>query len=180
MPVYVSEGSTFEPHPEGQFAAVCCDVVEMHGVETPWGIKNKVRVVWQTEATRQDGKPELVSRFFTASLSEMSNLRPFLEAWRGKKFNAQELKRFDLDALVGAPAVIQVQHNESGGKVYANVTSIMLPMKGMVVPTIRDYIRVQDRPDEPAKNGAPQPVHAGHNFDHAPSSLQNDDDEMPF
>lgn len=183
MGIIVTEGSTFEPHPEGQFRAVCVDVVERHGVETAWGIKNKVRLVWQTEATRDDGKPFLASASFNATLNENGRLRPFLEGWRGKKFTAQDLKGFDLEKLIGVQAVIQIVHTEKDGKVYDNVTTIMRPMQGMTPVAMNGYIRVQDREESKAQAHVPaakrEAVAAG--FDQFPEALQDDDDDsLPF
>jgi hypothetical protein len=172
MAIVVTEGSTFEPHPEGQFRAVCVDVVERHAVPTAFGPKNKVRIVWQTEENREDGKPFLASSSFNASLHEQSRLRPFLEAWRGRKFTAEELKGFDLDKLVGVNALIQITHTNKDGKTYDNVTAIFKPMRGMEALQSREYVRVQDR----------QPVGtvAEHkSFEDFPDALREDDD-LPF
>lgn len=187
MAIIVSEGSTFEPHPEGQFRAVCVDVVERHGVETAWGRKNKVRLVWQTEANRDDGKPFLASASFNASLHEQSRLRPFLEAWRGRKFTRDELNGFDLEALVGVQAVIQITHTEKDGKTYDNVTAIMRPMKGLEPVHSSDYVRVQDREEAPApKSAATAPrapaavAPAASGYDAFPEALEAEDDDLPF
>ena len=59
MAIKVSEGGTYTPHPEGQFRAVCVDVVEMHNVPTEFGPKNKVRLVFQTEEQLADGRDDL-------------------------------------------------------------------------------------------------------------------------
>lgn len=182
MGIIVTEGSTFEPHPEGQFRAVCVDVVERHGVETAFGPKNKVRLVWQTEATREDGKPFLASASFNASLHEQSRLRPFLEGWRGKKFTRDELKGFDLEKLIGVQAVIQIVHTEKDGKVYDNVTTIMRPMQGMTPVQPNGYIRVQDREDSKAQAHVPPAKRAAvaAGFDQFPEALEAEDDDLPF
>lgn len=179
MGIVVTEGSTFEPHPEGQFRAVCVDVVERHGVQTAFGPKNKIRLVWQTEENPEDGKPFLASASFNATLNENGRLRPFLESWRGKKFSAEELKGFDLEQLIGVGAVVQITHTTKDGKTYDNVTSIMRLMKGMEPVTPREYTRVQDRPVQPAatvSTGAPVPA----GFNEFPSELEDNDDSLPF
>lgn len=186
MGIIVSEGSTFTPHPEGQFRAVCVDVVERHNVATAWGPKNKVRIAWQTEALREDGKPCLASASFNANLSENGRLRPFLEAWRGKKFTTQELRGFDLEHLIGVQAVIQITHTEKDGKTYDNVTAIMRPMKGVEPLEVRDYVRVQDRPQERPQD--PTEVvkqderrKAAQELDEFPAPLEQDEDDgLPF
>lgn len=175
MAITVSDGGSFTPHPEGQFRAVCVDVVELRGVQTSWGPKTMVRLVFQTEEKLDNGKPALVSNRFGASLSEKSRLRPFIEAWRGKPFNADELKKFDLEVLIGANAVMQVTHVNKNDKVYDNISAIMRPMKGMEKLEVRDYVRVADRPvDGQSTNGA-GPGHPDH-ADDAPEP----DDDLPF
>lgn len=181
MAVTVSEGGTYTPHPEGQFRAVCVDVVELHNVPTAFGPKNKVRLVFQTEQPLDDGRPALASASFNASLAEKSRLRPFLEAWRGRKFTAQELKGFDLEVLLGAGAVLQIQHTEKDGKVYDNITSIMRLMKGMEALAPKDYIRKKDRPMDGTNGHAHASGSAPAGFDDAPEPLQDDDDDgLPF
>jgi hypothetical protein len=185
MAIIVSGESSFELHPEGQFRAVCVDVVEKRDVPTAWGPKTKVRLAWQTEEVRADGKPFLASSSFNASLAESSRLRPFLEAWRGKKFTPDELKAFDLENLIGVQAVIQVTHTQRDGKTYDNVTAIMRPMRGLEPVEPRDYVRVVDRPDAspapaapPARRTASAP--AASDWGDIPEPVQEDDDDLPF
>lgn len=186
MPIIVSGESTYELHPEGQFRAVCVDVVEKRDVPTAWGPKTKVRLVWQTDELRSDGKPFLASSSFNASLAETSRLRPFLEAWRGKKFTTDELKAFDLEHLIGVQAVLQVTHTERDGKTYDNVTAIMRPMKGLEPIEPNGYVRVIDRPDSspapaaaaPARRMASAPAAA--DWGDIPEPVQEDEDDLPF
>ena len=53
MAIYVSDkgGGTFTPHPEGQFAARCIDVVDVGWVKTDYGPKYKVRFVFFCDET---------------------------------------------------------------------------------------------------------------------------------
>lgn len=153
-----NEGGTFTPAPEGQFQAVCVDVVDMGILESTWEGKvrkvHKIRIVFQLDELGEDGKPFMVSQFLTLSLGEKANLRKFLESWRGKKFSADELRDgFDVEKLIGAGALIQVVHAEKGEKVYANIQSIMKAPKGAAPLQPKDYVRVQDRPE----NGASTP-----------------------
>ena len=167
-------GGGFTPHPEGQFRAVCVDVVDRGIVETTWQGKtrsqHKIRVVFQTEEQMPDGKPAMASRSFTLSLGEKSALRPFLEAWRGRKFTGEELAGFDVEKLIGAGAVIQIVHEHKGEKVYDNITSVMKLMKGMEPLKARDYVRVQDR----------IPAMAGHDDGPPPEDDDEFDRSMPF
>lgn len=172
MPIIVSEGSgskTFAPHPEGAYTAVCVDVVDLGFVETSFGTKHKVRIVFYAGEDTVDSDNKTVAMLlfsrFTASLHEKANLRTFLQSWRGRPFTEEELHAFDLESLVGAPALVQVMHNKVGDKTYANITSIMRLPKGQKAPAIpSEYIRAKDRDEQEPE---PQPV-------------KHDDDDLPF
>lgn len=141
-------GSSFTPAPEGTWMAVCADVVDLGMVETMYGNKHKIRLVWQLEpeaGKTSEGKPLDARARFNLSLHEHSSLRPFLEAWRGKKFSAEELKGFDLEVLIGVCCQLQILHEVKGDKTYANVTAIMPYPRATAKMQVRDYIRVQDR-----------------------------------
>jgi len=77
-------------------------------------------------------QPRVMSEEFTLSLHKKSNLRKFLESWRGKGFTDAEMEDFDLVKLLGAPGMLTVVHDESGK--YANVSSVAKVMKGMKCP----------------------------------------------
>lgn len=150
MPIMVSDsGGNFTPAPEGQFAAVCCDVVDL-GMETSTydgeeRERHMVRLCWQIDEDMENGKPFLVMSKFNLTLNEKGRLRPFLESWRGKAFTEQETEGFDLESLIGVGALLQIAHNRKGQKVYSNINSIMKLPKGTRAPKIRDYVRVCER-----------------------------------
>jgi len=157
-------GVEYTPHPEGQFPALCIDVVEMGWVETQYGYKYKIRVVFycgETVEKEIDGEkktfPLTVAGFFNDTLNEKGNLLPFLESWRGSALTAEERELFDLEKMIGKPALIQVKHNKSNNKTYANISSIMRLLKGLKAPTAPpEYVRVCNRPDWPGP--APHPA----------------------
>jgi hypothetical protein len=145
-------GGNFDPAPEGVHQAVCCDVVDLGLVEVTWQgkstMRHKVNFVWQIDKMNKEGKPFLVFKRFTLSMRKNSSLLPFLESWRGKKFEATEIKQgFDVEKLIGANCMLQVIHNEGNdGKTYANVQSIQPFLKKYGEPLeVRDYIRKKDR-----------------------------------
>lgn len=148
MAIILTEGSNgtsnYTPHPEGSFGAVCVDVYDEGLVEETWEgvtkMKHKLRVYffcgeWTEENDEGKRFPMLVSKRFTATLHENGALRPWLEAWRGRKFTAQELKGFDIESLIGAPALIQVTQVTKGDRTYANIDFAGRLPKGMEPPT---------------------------------------------
>lgn len=71
-----------------------------------------------------DGKPFIVSRFYTASLSERSNLRHHLELWRGRAFTKEELLGFDSSNILGKPCMLTIMHSDKGKARIEGITSL--------------------------------------------------------
>lgn len=149
-----SSGS-FAPIPEGTYPAVCNMLVDlgMQKNEQYNTTSRKVLIGWQLpdETIEIDGKPEprTISKRYTLSLSESSNLRADLAAWRGRDFTPQELQAFDLRNIVGAGCLIGIIHKESNGKKYANISSIMALPKGMSKPQTTGTPTVFDLDEDP-------------------------------
>lgn len=146
MGVKVSDhgGGDFQILDPGTYPAVCTQIVGIGPQATPWGEKEKVKIRFETPSERTqwtDGDgveregPMVIWASYTCSLSEKANLRKDLESWRGREFSADELKEFDLDAILGKPCMISVAHRKGdNGRTYANITSISRLMKGIPVP----------------------------------------------
>jgi hypothetical protein len=135
-----SSGEGFKPIPEGTYVAVCLRVIDLGTQVTTFQgadkLQRKVLVTWEIPEVRvefdgQEG-PALIMKRYTASLSDRANLRKDLEAWRGRRFTDEELKGFDLSALLGKACQVQVIHSTDGQ--YANINSIMALPKGMAAP----------------------------------------------
>lgn len=152
MPILAkAKKSEYTAAPEGLWAAVCCDVVDLGMVmNAQWGEKHMIKIMWQLEdVDPKSKKPYIVMRRFGLSLSEKSHLRPILESWRGNKFTQSELDGFDLEKLIGVNCQVQVIHNiKDNGDVFANVQAVVKPAKGAPKLRVRDYVRVADREQE--------------------------------
>lgn len=130
LTVKASGSNEFEMTPEGTYIGRCIKVIDL-GTQTSTGqygtkSQKKVMIQWElldSDIRMQDGRPFSVGQFYTASLHEKSQLRKDLEAWRGKKFTAEELEGFDLNNVLGAYCMIQIVHSPDGQ--YANVNAIM-------------------------------------------------------
>lgn len=134
--------------PEGTYAAVCVDFVE-HGLkETSFGVKERVEFVFEVPHQHPDyARPLTVGARFNVSFHEKAGLRKFMEAWRGKKYTAEQVAEgVDAEAAIGRPALITVEHNEGTEATYANIAVIMPLPAGMAALTpSEDYDRVKDR-----------------------------------
>lgn len=146
--IYVkNEDKPREIHPEGQFASVCVDLIDLGMRVTDYQGHKKasqscVLVFWTGEKNKVGYAME-VSREFAVSFYEKANLSKFLEAWRGKAFTPQEREAgMSLKSLVGKPCLLSIVHNLSkNGKTYANIGAIMPMMKGLTPPSGEGYKR---------------------------------------
>lgn len=182
MAIIATAGKQYPPHPADQFPGVCIDVIDLGMVDVhyqgqPPKKQHKIVIRWWCGqyGVDDDGSqippkkiPLFAGRRFTNSLAPSSNLLPFLEGWRGRKFTSQELKGFDLEGLIGAPALLEIQHSEKNGRTYADVVNCMRLPKGMTAPApLEGYIRSKDRTDEDAPETGREPG-------------ADDDDDLPF
>lgn len=159
-------GGNFVPAPAGVHQAVCVDCIDL-GLVPSGFYKNedgtpktshKCYLVWELDEEMPDGKRYTARRRYTVSLNEKATLRKDLESWRGRAFTPEELKGFDVEAVIGANCNVNVIHEVRDGKTYANVTAVMALHKTQKKITASGtYIRMKDRKPEDAKNGAGQP-----------------------
>lgn len=139
MPVIVSDqgGGSFEHPPAGMHQAVCAKVFDL-GEQPGFQGKpqKKVAIVWQLGEKRTEGKfagePFTVTKTYTASLNEKSNLRKDLEGWRGRGFTPQELAGFDLENVVGVNCTLNlVSYTTKAGNESVRISGIMPVQKGL-------------------------------------------------
>lgn len=155
MPILATAGESksHTPAPSGLHQAVCVDAIDMGVLEVTYSGKtkkqHKIRLAWQIDELRDDGKRFVVQKRYTCSLHEKATLRKELESWRGKPFTEDELRGgFDLEKLLGVNCQINVQHVQAqSGETYANVVSIVPLGKGMTKIAALDYVRDKDRTD---------------------------------
>jgi len=130
----------FEIAPEGTYTARCYKMIDLGTQPVEWQGKTKhqqkLLVAWEllTGDKMADGRPFMVQKRYTNSLSEKSALRPDLEVWRGRAFTPDELAGFNLKAILGAYCLIQIIHNTKGDSTYANIGSLMKLPKEMPKP----------------------------------------------
>lgn len=134
-------GQMFDPVSQGLHHAICYAVYDLG---TQYNEKfskyvRKILIGWEIPGERitieKDGEqkdlPRAISKSYTNSLHEKSQLRKDLESWRGKAFTEHELEGFDILKLLGANCMIQVIHKKKDDKTYANVANIVSLPKGM-------------------------------------------------
>lgn len=145
--------SKFTPHTEGQFVALCVDMIDLgEKVEeypgTPTKLSHKCALVFRTGDTNEaTGELIDIAAEFTVSMGEKANLRKFLESWRGKSYKIEEVALgVPLHKLVGNPALVTIEHKTSQkGRTYAKIASVASVPKQMKdhVPTFDAYQRAE-------------------------------------
>ena len=130
--------SNFELAPAGNHIAVCYMLVDMGTQTDQFGTKHKVRIGWQLSETKmEDGRPFSISQEYTFSMAKASNLRKAFISWRGRDFTEEEFATFDMQAIIGAPCMLNVVHKTSAaGNEYATITSIAGIPRGTAAPQI--------------------------------------------
>src|ERR1700683_3019969 len=146
MPLVATEGDSAPRQlpPGGTHVARCYQIIDLGTQAGEYmgkpNRKRKVRITWELPDEKAVFNPDngeqpfVVSKTYTLSLNEKSALRHDLEAWRGKAFTADELKRFELDGLLGAPCLLTIIHQTKGEKTYANINGLARLTKGMKCP----------------------------------------------
>lgn len=166
MPIIAtgSESKQYAPCPSGTHQAVCVDVIDLGIVEGSYQGKpnkrHKINIAWQVSETREDGKLFVVYKRYTLSLSDKATLRHDLESWRGRPFTEQELRGFDVETVIGANCLINIQHNQVQDKTYANVVAVMPLAKGMAKMVPTDYERQPAAQTVTESQAAPEEVTA--------------------
>lgn len=127
------------PVEAGVYMAVCIGFIDL-GEQYSEKFKNysyKGMYVWELpgETVEIDGetKPRQLSKEFTISGSNKSNLRKFVESWNGKSYSDEEFMEFDLFDQIGKACQLNVVLNET--KEYANVDNLMPIPRGFPAPT---------------------------------------------
>lgn len=135
----------------GMHNGVCVDVYDAGVVETQWGPKEKIMLVWEIDEDHPDfDGPFRVNRKYTQSLNEKASLCQDLESWRGRQFTPEEKAGFETETLIGVSCQFNIVHNtDAQGRTWANVKAVLPLGKGQepFAPS-GYYVRVKDRKDE--------------------------------
>ena len=130
---------TREPVPAGVFTARCYKIQHFGTVPDVYmgehKLTNKLRIDWElpTETKVFDPEkgeqPQSISKDYTASFNEKSNLYKDLTSWLGDLSQHDE---FDLNQILGNECMVNIQHKVSGaGNTYAYVASVTPMPKGV-------------------------------------------------
>lgn len=142
-----SEGNTSVPKLEnGVYTAISSMLIDLGGQRSPIdnNIRRKFMMVWNIVGefveVNKEQLPRVMSKEYTLSLNEKSNLRKDLQAWRGQAFTEDELSGFDLLTIMNKPCQLQIINEERNGKTYNNISAIMAMPKGMKVEALDETV----------------------------------------
>lgn len=185
--------SKFKPHEPGQFAAICADVIDLGDkVESyqnqPAKLTHKCALVFITR--NETGETAEIGREFTVSMGDKANLRKFLEQWRGRKYDQEQVEQgVPLHKLEGQAALLTISHTTSSqGKTYANITACVGIPRQMkdAAPAVNGYKRAdfwaerkKAYADEARKFKSDQVPASADEFDES-QAFPDDDSDLPF
>lgn len=142
-----NKGVQRELIPAGNYIARCYQMIQIGTVdEVVLGtVKslNKVRIGWELpeelKVFNQDKgeQPCVISKEFTLSMHEKSNLRKTLASWRGKDFTEDEAKSFDITKLLSVPCMLNIIHKPGKtdpSKTYEEIGSVSPLPKSVKCP----------------------------------------------
>ena len=111
--------------PTGVHNARCIRVIDLgtqrndYQGQITW--KRQALIIWELPQQLCNDVPMTISKFYTLSLHEKSNLSMDLVSWRGRPFTETEKKGFDITKLIGIPCQLNVMHNEKGKEKISSV-----------------------------------------------------------
>ena len=139
-----SNGGEREICPAGNHLARCYRIVDLgtQKKEFKGTIKflHEITLYWEIHGAddngkpmkMKDGRPYGIFKNYTLSWASLANLRIDLQAWRGKPFTEEEMRRFDLKTILNAWCMLNViQNTATNGSVYANIKGIT-PVPSMI------------------------------------------------
>lgn len=153
MLIAKAKGSRIPLVADGVYTAVCSRIIDL-GTQTDskYGPRQQVRIVWdlvgETFELKDQTYQRRISKTFTNSLDEKSNLYKALTAWRGKVFSEEDLKGFDLTKILGAGAQLQILTRTSqSGNAYSSIESYLPLPKGQTAPRVETLLFDMDNPE---------------------------------
>lgn len=173
-------GGNFTIHPAGQYRLICADAYDEGERTGTFGTKHEVRLVFVSELINEKDehkRPFEHSVWFRLSLNEKSNLRKFLEGWRGVPFTEKQIRDgWNVSQCIGANAFVQIIHKakkDGSGGTKAEISTIMRLPKGLEKISIpKDFETIEQRmAKKAAANPQPAPAQT------ASGRMQHEDED---
>ena len=139
MSLTAKQGPSIEQIEDGNHHGICVAVIDL-GTQYNEAFNKeqpKVMITWELPdfpIVDENGEPipgkgyRVISKEYTSSLNEKSNLYGDLVSWRGRDFTPEELEGFNIKNVLGANCLVNVMKNKKG---YSNVAAVAKLPKGM-------------------------------------------------
>jgi len=156
-----SKPKSFEkPKEGGPVVGTIVDVVDMPNVQTQYGLKNKVRIMWVIGTLQgqpildTEGKPMTVAEFYTAILAENSNLSKALIQILNAQPPLMNSTEQMAQLLIGRSSNLFLTKTPNPKKLdaqgnpdyYINIAGHSPLTPGQVAPSGQGYVREINRP----------------------------------
>jgi len=111
--------SSYPEVPSGLQKARCVNVIDLGTQESNYdgnvSFKRQCMIIWEVPAHKNNNEePLTISKFYTLSLHEKSNLGTDLASWRGRPFTETEKRGFDITNLLGVSCYLNVMEGKNG------------------------------------------------------------------
>jgi hypothetical protein len=141
-------GGEYEPIPIGLHRAICINVFDI-GFQPGYQGKpptHKVVILWELEAKSETtGKHFTITKIYTLSIGDKSNLGADLTSWRGKAFTEEERAGFDLDNIKNKACQLNVvPHNDR-----VKIASVLPAQKVPDPETKKNVVAIHWKPETP-------------------------------
>jgi hypothetical protein len=158
-------GGNYERCPSGMHLARCYRIVDLGTQKSEYmgEVKylHKIMLGWEIHGSddnekalkMNDGRPFAIFKNYTLAWSEKANLRIDLQAWRGKAFTQEEMRKFDLQNILGAWCMLNIiERQGQNGNTYSNVSSVtpvpsVIKQSGLPQPINKNEMFNLQKPD---------------------------------
>ena len=155
MAFIAAETTSFTPVEQGDYIARCVGVwflgLQINNLEPTKPPKPRIALEFElSDEVMDNGSLRKLYSEFSLSLHKQSALRPFLETWRGKPFDAGALATFDVSKLlwVGAKIIVVHKPKVSGGVRAVIQTAFPIKDKSKLPPAMSPLLLFDaDNPD---------------------------------
>lgn len=147
-------GGDFVQAAAGNHPARCVKIIDVGTQEGEYAgkatFRRQIVLMWELPNELIDVKgeqrPVIVSKWYTASLSEKAKIRADLESWRGRPFAKEELMGFEVRNVLDKCCLVNVVHTDKGK---AKVSAVTALPKGMAMPArVNDLVYFSLERDE--------------------------------
>jgi hypothetical protein len=124
---------TYPKVPIGVHKARCIKVIDLGTQkqdfkgDVSW--KRQALVIWELPEQLSNDLPMTISKFYSLTLHEKSNLGQDLVSWRGRPLTETEKAGFNITKLIGQTCQVQVMHKDNGKEKISNIIPLPKDMK---------------------------------------------------